>query len=220
MAKSWPFTTLSSLSDNAQEAASIVSYGKVIVLQGPSSAGKSTLAKALQSSLDDYWWALEADDITRMQPIWRPEGAFWNPTIEERPHPSWDHDTRLARWLDGYFGCLATIAKSGSNVIAVGGWLQTSWLVQWADSLIGIDALCIGVYCPLEELERREIHRGDRGIGYARSHYDIVHTHAPYDVAVDSRAMTPEEMAARIRAALQAPPALPFFERIRRERPE
>ncbi len=190
--------------------------GRVLFLQGLSSAGKSTLAAALQATLPEYWWMLEADDITRMQPTAERSG-WWEPTPEERPHPSWNADLRLERWLSGYFGCLATIAQTGSNVIAVGGWLQTSWLVQLAIALDGIDALCVGVYCPLEEVERREVARGDRRPGYGRSMYDVVHTHAPYDAAVDTYAQTTAEAIDIIEALLASPPPVPFFARIRAE---
>lgn len=191
-----------------------LSYGRVLFLQGPSSAGKSTLARALQRNLDEYWWALEADDITRMQPT-SERSQWWEPTPDERPHPSWLLEMRLSRWLAGYFQCLATIAKTGSNVIAVGGWLQTSWLLQLADTLEGIDALCVGVFCPLDELERRELARGDRGPGYARSQYDLVHTHAPYDVHINTSSQTTEEAVKAIKRMLASPPELPFFARIR-----
>jgi|SRR5579883_393440 len=193
-----------------------MAYGKVMMLQGASSAGKSTLAKALQTSLEEYWWVLEADDITHMQPVWQPP-KWWEPTREERPHPSWDPKVRLARWLDGYWGCLATIAKTGSNVIAVGGWLETSWLVQLAEALEGIDAYCVGVRCPLEELERRERERGDRPSGYARSQFEIVHAHAPFDVEFDITKVSTEEAVSLIEAMLGSPPAEPFFARVRRE---
>lgn len=190
-----------------------MSFGKVIMLHGISSAGKSTLATALQMSLDEYWWALEADDITRMQPI-SDRTNWWNPTREERPHPSWDPNARLSGWLAGYLQCLATIAKTGSNVIAVGGWLQTDWLLQLASALEGIDAYCVGVHCSLEEAERREIARGDRHQGYARSQYDLVHAHAPYDAEVDTTALTTAESVAVIQHMLSTPPPL-FFARIR-----
>ncbi len=183
-------------------------------MQGASSAGKSTLASALQVSLDECWWILEADDITRMTPTSDRTG-WWEATPEERPHPSWDRDLRLSRWYAGYFGCLATIAKTGSNVIAVGGWLQTPELVQLANTLDGLDALCVGVYCPLEELERREITRGDRPSGYARSQVELVHTHAPYDAEVNTITQTTEEAISVIRTVLASSPPLPFFARIR-----
>jgi chloramphenicol 3-O phosphotransferase len=194
-----------------------LSYGKVLFLQGLSSAGKSTLATALQRSLEEYWWVLEADDITRMQPT-SERSNWWEPTPEERPHPSWAPEVWLRQWLAGYFQCLATIAKTGSNVIAVGGWLQTSWLLELADTLDGIDALCVGVYCPLAEIERREIARGDRKPGYALSQYHQVHTHAPYDIAVDTSSQTTKECVEAITQLLASPPEISFFSRIRTEK--
>lgn len=185
-----------------------------MMLQGASSAGKSTLSKALQRSLDEYWWVLEADDITRMQPMWQ-EGGFWGPAPEERPHPSWTPERRLAGWLAGYWQCIATIARTGSNVIAVGGWLQSEWLFQLALAVEEVDAYCVGVHCTLEELERREQARGDRGPGYARSQYDVVHLHAPYDAEVDAETHSTEQSIDRIKAMLETPPATPFFARIR-----
>jgi len=134
-----------------------------MLLQGPSSAGKSTLASALQLTLDDYWLQLGADDITAMQPGCQPP-VWWDPTPEERPDPSWRPEVRLERWLARYWQCLATIARTGDNVIAAGGWLKTDWMIQAAHAFDGLDALCVGVYCPLEECERREIARGDRGV--------------------------------------------------------
>ena len=188
----------------------------MLFLQGASSAGKSTLAAALQAALPECWWRLEAADLTRMPPTSERSG-WWEPTPEERPHPSWNADLRLSRWLSGYFGCLAAIAQTGSNVIAVGGWLHFSWLVQLAETLDGIDALCVGVYCPLKELERREIARGDRRPGYGRSQYDLVHAHAPYDAAVDTFAQTASECVRVVEALLASPPPVPFFARIRAE---
>ena len=195
-----------------------MSSGRILFLQGASSAGKSTLAAALQVSLDECWWILEADDITRMTPTSARTG-WWSPTPEERPHPSWDPALRLSRWYAAYFGCLATIAKTGTSVIAVGGWLQTPELVQLAHTLDGLHAFCVGVYCPLEELERREVARGDRPPGYARSQVALVHTHAPYDAEVDTAAQTAEEAMGIIRDVFASPPALPFFARIRAEYP-
>jgi len=43
--------------------------GKVIVLSGPSSLGKSTLSKAIQSLLDVPYWHISLDMIWYMQPL-------------------------------------------------------------------------------------------------------------------------------------------------------
>ncbi len=188
--------------------------GRVIVLNGPSSAGKSTLCKALQTTLDEYWWHMEMDTFTMMQPTWRvPE--MWNPTPEERPHPSWDADTRLAGFLTGWYQCIRALALAGNNVLADAGFLKREWLHEQADALDGIDALYVGVYCPLDVVERREQARGDRQPGYSRSQYDLVHLHGPYDITVDTSVLGPQEVAEVIKAALGAPPVPSVFERLR-----
>jgi len=188
--------------------------GKIMLLQGPSSAGKSTLASALQLILDDYWLQLGADDVSAMQPGCQPPG-WWEPSTEERPHPSWRPEVRLERWLARYWASLATIARTGDNVIAAGGWLRTEWLVQAAYAFDGIDAICVGVYCPLEECERREIARGDRGVGYARSQFDVIFEHAPFDIDVDTFAMSIQEAADHIKASLSTLKSPLFFDRVR-----
>ena len=187
--------------------------GRVLMLHGASSAGKSTLAAALQISLEEHWWALEADDITRMQAS-SERTAWWQPTRAERPHPSWDPEARLDQWWAGYLGCLTALAKTGSPVIAVGGWLDTKRLLALAVALEGIEAYCVGVSCPLDELERREAIRGDRCPGYARSQHALVHTHAPYDADVDTALLTTAECVGVIQKMLAAPPAVSFFDRI------
>jgi len=197
----------------------LMQLGKVILLQGISSAGKSTLAAAMQLALEEHWWMFEADDITRMQATSERSG-WWQLTPEEKPHSSWNSDQRLKQWLAGYFGCIATIAKSGSNVIAVGGWLQTEWLLELAASLEEIEAYCVGVYCSAEEAERREMARGDRHVGYSRNQLDLVHTHAPYDAHVDTEFQTAEECVHVIEQMLFHPPNQPFFERIRKMKGE
>ena len=191
-------------------------FGKVIVLQGPSSAGKSTLATALQRSLDEYWWAFEADDVTRMQPT-GPRTGWWEPTPAERPHPSWNRETRLARWWAGYAQGIATIAKTGSYVLAVGGWLDADGRQIMASALDGIDAFCVGVTCPLAEVEQREAARGDRKPGYARSHYDRALADAPFDALVDTAALTTDACVGVIRQMLANEPRERFFARVRKE---
>lgn len=43
----------------------------------------------------------------------------------------------------------------------------------------------VGLRCPLEELERREAARGDRGNGDARRDARTVHTFCAYDLEID-----------------------------------
>ena len=67
------------------------------------------------------------------------------------------------------------------------------------------DVLFVKVFCPLDELERREIAREDRIIGLARFQFDLVHQHAIYDVEVDTFRETPETSVVRVLDALRNP---------------
>ncbi|MBC7805363.1 MAG: AAA family ATPase [Akkermansiaceae bacterium] len=179
-------------------------------MNGPSSAGKSTSCTALQKTLGEYWWHVQMDAFTTMQPTWiMPE-----PAPGERLHPSWNPDVRLAGFLSGWYQCIRALALSGNNVIADAGFLKVEWLLEQIDALEGIESLYVGVHCPLEEVERRELARGDRQPGYARSQYDLVHKHGPYDVEVDTSILGPDEVALVIKNALAAPPRPSAFARI------
>lgn len=187
--------------------------GKVIVLNGPSSAGKTTFCRALQQTLDEYWWHVQMDTFTTMQPTW----VMPEPAPGERVHPTWEHDLRLQRFLTGWYQSVRALALAGNNVIAEGGFLKREWLWEQAQALDGIESLYVGVFCPLEEIERRELARGDRKPGYARSQYDLVHQHGPYDVNVDTSVLDPAAVAQVIKDALVHPPQLSAMERIRQE---
>lgn len=177
--------------------------GRVVVLNGTSSAGKSTLSRALQALMQETrrenWWHLQMDTFAAMQP------------------PGWDVDEYLVPFLSGWYQCIHALALTGNNVIAEAGFLKMEWLFEQAEALDGIEALYVGVRCPLEETERRELTRADRPPGCARSQYDAVHCHGPYDVEVDTSVLGPEEVAHAIRAALDAPPASPAFARVREQ---
>ena len=49
-----------------------------------------------------------------------------------------------------------------------------------------VDVFFVGLHCPLAELERRELQRGDRRAGEARQDHGVVHNACTYDIEVDS----------------------------------
>ncbi len=184
-----------------------VAPGRVVVLNGASSSGKSTLSKALQALLleteGEHWWHAQMDNLTAMLPV-RP-GAD-GPTTDPFD---------VGKFLAGWYGCIRALALAGNSVIADAGFLQIDWLLAQVEALDGIEALYVGVRCPLDVVERREIARGDHKPGYARAQYDRVYQHGPYDVEVDTSVLGPEAIAAIIQRALAAPPTPPAFARIR-----
>jgi len=183
-----------------------VTPGRVVVLNGTSSAGKSTLSRVLQALLletqGEHWWHAQMDNLTAMLPV-RPG-----------PHGPTTDPADVGKFVAGWYGCIRALALAGNSVIADAGFLQRDWLLAQIEALDGIEALYVGVRCPLAEVERREVARGDRKPGYARAQYDRVYQHGPYDVEVDTSVLGPEAIAAIIQAALAAPPAPSAFARI------
>ena len=160
--------------------------GSILFLNGASSSGKSSIAKALQEILKEPCIHLCIDDYL---------GAFqkglWDK--QEIVQPAWPNIIR------GFHAAAAAIARAG-NVVIVDDVLEKE--PPWVENLLqlfdGLEVVFIGVHCPLEELERRESERGNRRAGMARLQFGQVHARAIYDVKVDTSVLSPEECAAII----------------------
>jgi chloramphenicol 3-O phosphotransferase len=142
-----------------------------LVLNGTSSAGKTTLAKALQAELPEPWLRCGYDDLLRLAPLERDD-----------LYPSVDAVLPL---LGGIHRAMAALAWAGSRVIA-DVVLQDAWMVEdFKTAISGLPLLWVAVRCPLEIAEQREARR-ERKPGLARSQYDRVHAHVTYDAEVDT----------------------------------
>ncbi len=171
------------------------------MLNGASSAGKSTLCRGLQAQLDEPFLQFSLDFLmfgAEVLPKRRDEGgAFgWG---QMRP-----------KLFAGYYGCLAALANAGNNLVI-------DYIVETKDQLerlVGLlapfDVFFVGVHCPLPELERRERARGDRRAGDARRDLETVHSFSRYDFELDSSG-SPGANAAKIICAWKARPASGVF---------
>jgi chloramphenicol 3-O phosphotransferase len=165
--------------------------GRVILLNGASSSGKSTLAKALQRALDEPFLHVSSDQFiaTGMLPERRDDTgpfAWW---AEMRP-----------RFFAGFHRCLPALAETGNDLIIEHVIEFPAWRAQLARLLAHLDVFLVGVHCDPEELDRRERSRGDRRIGEGRSHLedDQIHTFGPYDLEVDTTAGVSATLAASV----------------------
>ena len=146
-----------------------VHNGKIILINGASSAGKSTLATAVHNKLDVPFIRFSFDlfiDSTAFPSAQIKAGAFsWR---EMRPAV-----------FDGFHRCWPALAGAGNNLIIDHIIEQKSWIVDLTHLLAEFDVFCVALHCSLEELERREVARGDRGIGDAQKRFrDRSQTHA------------------------------------------
>ncbi len=161
--------------------------GKIVLLNGALSAGKSTLCRAIQAQMPGPFLQFSLDFFmfgAQVLPVRRdPGGPFaWK---SMRP-----------KLFAGYFGCITALAAAGNSLV-IDYIIETpEQLPQLSRAVQPFDVFLVGVHCPLPELERRERARGDRGQGDARRDFQTVHTFTPYDFEVDSTRPADENAAA------------------------
>jgi len=159
--------------------------GKIIFLEGVSSAGKTTLAKTLQARLPEPFFWLAGDTIWTMAPE-----KFKNDM--EAIFPKIDTAT---------INTIKLFSRLGIDVIVDMVPVIKSNR-KFAKMLRRCPVLYVNVTCPLEELRRREQAHGDRQNGLGESQLAGLSPQEVYDIIVDTHNSTSEECADRIIAAL------------------
>ena len=150
--------------------------GKIILLNGASSSGKSSIARALQGITDEPFWHFSIDHL-------RDAGVL---PLERFRRGEFRWLAHRAAFFDGFHRSLPALAGAGNNLIVEHIVETPAWMRQIVELLEGFDIFFVGVHCPLDELERREVARGDRPIGDARRDFETIHGHAIYDLELDA----------------------------------
>jgi chloramphenicol 3-O phosphotransferase len=167
-----------------------VTPGTIVYLNGASSSGKTTLTRSLQELLPGPWLRVEGD-------------AFFELLSRHEPWSTQAMVSLIHRTA-------ASAAELGLSSVVDGVLLSRTWLKDAAEQLADTRAFFVGVRCSLEELERRELARGDRRAGNARYQVELVHEHGVYDLEVDTTEATPEACAALIADRLAGGPPTAF----------
>ncbi|WNG39967.1 chloramphenicol phosphotransferase [Archangium violaceum] len=200
--------------------------GNVIVLNGPSVAGKTSIQKKLQELFEEPYLAMGIDSIlvamlpTRYFMGSPPDGEqvlYGVPSTDESGSPLFTlrFGPKGRRVIAGMHQAIAAFAEQGNNVIVDHILYEREWLPELAHALRSVNAYFVGVRIPLEALEERERQRATSPRGHARSHYATVHAHELYDVEVDTSRASPEECAARIHEYVRTHPRPTAFEQLR-----
>jgi chloramphenicol 3-O phosphotransferase len=164
--------------------------GKIILLNGATSSGKSSIARALQSRIEEPFWHVSIDHLrdAGVLPLDRiRSGEFRWPELREA-------------FFEGFHASLPAFAGAGNNLIVEHIVETRAWMKRLAALLAGFDVFLVGVLCPLEELERREAARGDRAAGGGRRDFETIHQHIEYDLEVDGTQGPPANALALIKA--------------------
>lgn len=149
--------------------------GRMILLNGASSSGKTTLARAVQAKIDSPFLHLSIDHL-------RDSGVL--PTARIKAGEFAWREMREA-FFNGFERSLLAYLREGNDLVVEHIMESESWLHRLARRLAGQDVFFVGVRCDVAELERREVARGDRPIGDARRDFHTIHAYCSYDMDVD-----------------------------------
>lgn len=172
----------------------------MIVVNGGSSSGKSTLVRALQDLLVEPWLAASIDDLVDALPAALRASAEG---FDVAPGGHVHVGTELARLEAAWRTGIAATARAGAPVVLddvfLGGAASQR---RWRESLTGLPVAWVGVRCAPHEAARREGLRGDREAGMAARQADDVHRGVDYDVEVDTTRTGADACARAVAAAL------------------
>ncbi|MCQ4210333.1 MULTISPECIES: chloramphenicol phosphotransferase CPT [Streptomyces] len=166
----------------------------VIVLNGGSSSGKTSIARSLQALLPDIWLTLGTDTFVDAMPAAGADitfGADGSVTVG----PAFR--VVEAAWIAG----VAAMARAGARVVVDEVFLGGAGSqAEWLKALHGLDVLWVGVRCDAAVAAEREAARGDRVAGMAEKQAESVHEGVTYDLVVDSARGDAEACARQIAA--------------------
>jgi chloramphenicol 3-O phosphotransferase len=177
--------------------------GEIILIHGPSSSGKSSIAGDLQARIEAPFWHISIDHL-------RDAGVLPMARIRSREFP-WIG--LREPFFDGFHHALAAYAGSGNNLIVEHIVETQAWMGDLVRLLTGLDVFFVRVHCDLDEMERREIARGDRRAGGARRDFETL-PDFPYDLELDSTAIKAGENVDRLLSAWRARRRPSAFERM------
>jgi chloramphenicol 3-O phosphotransferase len=170
---------------------------RVLVLNGGSSSGKSTLALALQEILDGYWLRLGVDTLIDAAPA-RLTAVGGGLVLADDGSIEVGPDFRILerQWSAG----IAALARAGGRVIIEDNFLSgAAGQRRWRDALGDVPTGWVGVRCPPAVAAEREQARGDRIAGMAAAQAEAVHDGIVYDLEVDTSLEPIDTLAQRVR---------------------
>ncbi|SEN22457.1 chloramphenicol 3-O phosphotransferase [Mesobacillus persicus] len=160
-----------------------MAQGRIILLNGVSSSGKSSLSKVLVNKLPDHFhYSIDDFDLVIER-------------MEDR-----ENQRLIPVSTEYYFHrTIRMFSDSGINVVVDQILHNDETLQDCLTALKGYPVFFVGVHCSQDELERREKERGDRYLGLATTQLKYVHQQKePYDIEVNTSMESLEACADQI----------------------
>ena len=171
---------------------------QIVILNGVSSAGKSSLGRALQSITWPPFLHVQLDTFTQMLPTSFREPAAGSEQTPESTHLTFARtdniDEIVSQTRRGMRHAVAAMAAQGLRLV-IDEVMDDVAAVEYDRLLAPYRTYVVGVVASREILELRERNRRDRALGVALSQLDFVHRNIQYDLTVDTSAMTAMQSA-------------------------
>jgi len=192
----------------------------VILVNGPSSAGKTTLCRALQAAISHPYLCLGFDDFVFYSApryyrggdspaqtetdefILQGARLLTTSSPGEPKSVTAVFGPVFRRLIDAIAPAVRTIVDRGNPVIFDHVLHDRDMFESCQKAFNGLAVFSVGVVCPIDILEARERARGDRVIGRARGLVDVVHSFCSYDIVVDTGRAQVDACVAEILAGL------------------
>lgn len=167
----------------------------IIYLNGPSSVGKTTLARALQQELREPFLVVGIDQLIDMMPDWinnwetteANEGFYWERSLsDDRPEYRITKGPFAQQIGDLLFDWVLLLATRGFNLIIDDVSFGKDQVDRWRKLLADYQVVWVGLTAPEQILLERERLRGDRKIGSTRAQRNVVHEDVVYDLMINT----------------------------------
>src|SRR5580698_7962543 len=186
--------------------------GMIIILNGPSVAGKTSIQKAFQQlKMPELWLKVGIDnlfdlpmpDITpKNLSYWQEKNTIrWVTTTKDKAGKAvvslhvGEQGERVAIAMNS---AIAAYAQNGCNLIVDYIAYKKEWFLDLQNKLAPYKVFYVAVDISLEELEKREAARKTSPVGHARSHYAQVYWDKNYDLRINTKDQSAEEIAKSI----------------------
>jgi chloramphenicol 3-O phosphotransferase len=198
--------------------------GTVIILNGPSGSGKSSIQKEFQSLMMlqpshkapadrlDLWIKLGIDTLfdKPMPDITQENMEFWqskNPirwvssTTDEQQNAiitlfTGEQGEKVAYGMNS---AIAAYAQNGCNIIVDYIAYKKEWIHDLKNKLKNVPTVWVKVSIPLDVVEQREAARATSPKGHARSHFNTVYWDINYDLTVETDKKSAVEIARELK---------------------
>lgn len=196
--------------------------GNIILLNGTSSSGKSSILRVLQEVMDEPYLDAGIDKFLWMLPRrYLNDPVYWQQIYQYH----WPEPEQMViqaaplghQLMHGMHQAIAALSRAGNHIVVDHVLTEVTWIQQCALLFADLPAWLIHLTCPLEVLEQRERERKDRTLGQARAQFNLVHAHEICDLAIDTSQYDVVTCAEMIKQHIQTGPQPTAFAALKRK---